>query len=98
MLFLLQKDRRKLSALLTAAIVAVTACTQLKTPEPEAYFSKTEPPAKQELRWTNGKLPKTFDPALAAAAPEIDVARAIFDGLTDLDPETLEAVPALAEK
>lgn len=87
-----------MSAVLTAAILSITACTQLKTPEPEAYFSKTEPPAKQELRWTNGKLPKTFDPALAAAAPEIDVARAIFDGLTDLDPETLEAVPALAEK
>lgn len=96
MLISSRKDRRFLSAALTA-VLFFSACSQIKPPEPEAYFSKTEPPAKQELRWTNGKLPKTFDPALAAAAPEIDIARAMFDGLTDLDPKTLEAVPALAE-
>lgn len=43
-------------------------------------------------------MPKSFDPARAAAAPETDVVRALFEGLTELDPRTLEAVPALAEK
>lgn len=91
------KDRRLVSVVFAAAFL-ISGCAQLKSPEPEPYFSKTQPPAKQELRWTNGKLPKTFDPALAAAAPDIDIARAIFDGLTDLDPVTLDAIPAIAEK
>lgn len=43
-------------------------------------------------------MPKTLDPALVSAPPETDVVRAIFDGLTEMDAKTLEAVPAVAEK
>ncbi len=83
-------------AVILTALLSL-ACTQLRSPEPEQYFSREQPPVPRELRWTNGKLPKTVDPALAAAAPDIDVSRAIFEGLTDLDPATLEPVPAIAE-
>lgn len=80
-----------------AAIFWVSACTQLKQPEPEPYFAETPPPPKQELRWSNGKSPKSLDPAQAAAAPETDIARALYEGLTDLDPKTLTEIPAIAE-
>lgn len=43
-------------------------------------------------------MPKTLDPAFVSAPPETDVVRAIYDGLTEMDPKTLEAVPAIAEK
>lgn len=43
-------------------------------------------------------MPKSFDPALAAAPPETDIVRAIFEGLTDTEPKTLQAVPAIAER
>lgn len=43
-------------------------------------------------------MPKSFDPALASAPPETDIVRAIYEGLTDTDPKTLKAVPAVAEK
>lgn len=81
-----------------AALFWASACTQLKQPEPEPYFAETPPPPKQELRWSNGKSPKSLDPAQAAAAPETDIARALYEGLTDLDPKTLAEVPAIAEK
>lgn len=42
-------------------------------------------------------MPASFDPAKAAAPPETDVVRAVFEGLTDLDPKTLQAVPAVAK-
>src|SRR5215470_12150176 len=58
------------------------------------YFADAAPPAKQELRWSNGKLPKSFDPALAEAPPETDVVRAIYQGLSVIDPKTLNASPA----
>lgn len=81
-----------------AALLWMSACTQLKQPEPEPYFAETPPPPKQELRWSNGKSPKSLDPAQAAAAPETDIARALYEGLTDLDPKTLVEIPAIAEK
>ena len=89
--------RRFLAIAVISAVAFSLACTQLRSPEPEQYFSRQQPPVPRELRWTNGKLPKTVDPALAAAAPDIDVSRAIFEGLTDLDPVTLDPVPAIAE-
>jgi oligopeptide transport system substrate-binding protein len=41
-------------------------------------------------------MPKTFDPAGASAPPETDLVRALYDGLTDTDTKTLNAVPAIA--
>ena len=42
-------------------------------------------------------MPRSFDPALAAARPETDVVRALYEGLTETDPSTLNAVPGVAE-
>ena len=90
------KRRIPVFAVMLAAGLSL-ACTQLRSPEPEQYFSRSETPVQRELRWTNGKAFKTVDPALATTAPDIDVTRAIFEGLTDLDPVTLEPIPAIAE-
>lgn len=73
-----------------------TACDELEKPKTEPYYAETAPPPKQEFRWSNGKTPKSFDPALAAAPPETDVARAIYEGLTDTHSKNLEPIPAIA--
>lgn len=41
-------------------------------------------------------MPKSFDPALASAPPETDIVRAVYEGLTETDAKTLQAVPAIA--
>lgn len=41
-------------------------------------------------------MPKSFDPAKASAPPETDIVRAIYEGLTDINPKTLQPVPAIA--
>lgn len=79
-------------------LLFITSCSELEKPKPEPFYAKTAPPPKQEFRWSNGKLPKSFDPALASAPPETDIVRAIYEGLTDTDPKTLKSVPAVAEK
>lgn len=95
--------RKRFTSLLRVySLIAIPAmlllsCTQIQKPVTEPFFAATAPPDKQEFRWSNGKRPKTFDPALAAAAPETDIVRAIYEGLTDLDARSLEAVPAVAE-
>jgi oligopeptide transport system substrate-binding protein len=74
------------------------ACSELEKPKPEPYYAEVTPPRKQEFRWSNGKAPKSVDPALAAAPPETDLVRAVFEGLTELNPTTLEAMPAVADR
>lgn len=90
--------QRMLIALTAAAALLSASCTQFKQPEPAPYFAETPPPPKQELRWSNGKTPKSLDPAKAATAPETDIARALYEGLTDLDTRGQDAIPAAAER
>lgn len=66
--------------------------------EPSTYYGKIVPPRAQEFRWSDGGLPQTFDPAFAAAPPDTDAVRALFEGLTDYDPQTLTPIPAVATR
>jgi oligopeptide transport system substrate-binding protein len=77
-------------------VLLLSSCSELEKPTPEPFYSETAPPQKKEFRWSNGKMPKSLDPALAVAPPETDIVRAIYEGLTDTDPKTLKAVPAIA--
>ncbi len=83
---------------LISSVLLFGACNQLEKPKPQPFYSQTAPPPKQEFRWSNGKMPKSFDPALAAAPPETDIIRAVFDGLTDTDAKTLQTIPAVAKE
>ncbi|MBN2307373.1 MAG: peptide ABC transporter substrate-binding protein [Candidatus Hydrogenedentes bacterium] len=67
-----------------------------------AGCSKTETPAVRAAREGvllvgNGAEPQALDPHLVTGVPEHRIATALFEGLCDLDPATLEAVPAVAE-
>lgn len=75
-----------------------SGCSNIGSPSSTPFIAQTSPPAKQEFRWTNGKMPKSLDPAKASAAPETDLVRALFEGLTDIDPRSLQEIPAVAEK
>lgn len=77
-------------------VLSVTAGGCLTEPARSVYYGKVIVPRMQEFRWSDGGLPQTFDPAFAAAPPDTDAVRALFEGLTDYDPETLEPIPAVA--
>jgi oligopeptide transport system substrate-binding protein len=64
----------------------------------EPYAGRIVVPRSQEFHWSDGGLPQTFDPAFAAAPPDTDLVRAIFEGLTDYDPRSLTPVPAVATR
>jgi oligopeptide transport system substrate-binding protein len=78
-------------------VCLLSSCTELRTPEPNPYLAETQPPPVQEFRWSNGAMPNSLDPARASSAPETDIVRAMYEGLTMIDPVTLEAVPAVAD-
>lgn len=82
---------------IVAMILFLSGCSEIKPPSAATYISETPPPPKQEFRWSNGRMPRHLDPARASAAPETDIVRALYEGLTEIDPSTLEPVPAAAE-
>lgn len=83
---------------LILSVFFLAACSELEKPQVKPYIAQNNPPPeKQEFRWSNGKMPKSFDPARAAAPPETDIVRAIFEGLTEIETKTLKATPAVAE-
>ncbi|CAN5545749.1 oligopeptide ABC transporter substrate-binding protein OppA [soil metagenome] len=81
----------------TALQIISLACSDLEKPKTEPYYSGTTPTRKQEFRWSNGKMPTTMDPARAISPSEIDLVRAVFEGLTEIDARTLAEKPAAAE-
>src|SRR5689334_3257595 len=83
-------------ALLLALCLTHSGC--FSGGEPSTYYGKVIAPKAQEFRWSNGGLPQTFDPAFAAAPPDTDAVRALFEGLTDYDPQTLAPVPGVASR
>lgn len=64
--------------------------------EGETFYGRVSVPQRQEFRWSDGGLPQVFDPALAAAPPDTDVVRAMFEGLTEYDPKTLTPISGVA--
>src|SRR5919202_1127343 len=81
-------------SLLLAASLLLSGC--FRGEEGERFYGKVAVPPAQEFRWSDGGLPKVFDPARAAAPPDTDAVRALFEGLTDYEPGTLRPAPAVA--
>jgi oligopeptide transport system substrate-binding protein len=94
--FLSQKI--KICLLSLAFIFLTTSCNEIQSPKSEPFYGEMKVPVKQEVRWSNGALPKTLDPAFAVGSPETDIIRAVFEGLTESDTKTLKAIPAIATK
>jgi len=84
------------STLLFGLSLSHAACFGEETPA--TYYGKINVPRAQEFRWSDGGLPQTFDPAFAAAPPDTDAVRALFEGLTEYDPKTLAPVPGVATR
>ncbi len=60
------------------------------------FYGQVLTPGAQEFRWSDGGLPQVFDPARAAAPPDTDAVRALFEGLTEYEPGTLKPSPGVA--
>jgi oligopeptide transport system substrate-binding protein len=88
------------SRLLIAGFLLLCLCSVFPgcfpTKDSSHYYGRIVVPRRQEFRWSDGGLPQVFDPAFAAAPPDTDAVRALFEGLTDYDPHTLQPVPGVA--
>lgn len=89
---------KQLLAVLVLASLAfgTISCRALATSG--EFFGKTTPPERDILRYVNGGEPESLDPALSTGQPEARIYMALYEGLVDYDPKSLDAIPALAER
>ena len=57
---------------------------------------RPEPPA--DITIVNGTEPESLDPHIVTGIAEMRITKALFEGLTKLDPRTAAPIPALAER
>ncbi len=66
--------------------------------ENEPYFGKTVPQSADVVRYVSGSEPESLDPQIGTGQPEQRIYLALYEGLVEYDPQTLEPVPAIAER
>ena len=79
-----------------AVTVSVTAACTVSSASP--YFGSVEPPEGQQLRYISGAEPESLDPPRSSGQPEARIHLALFDGLTEIHPQTSQAFPSMAER
>jgi oligopeptide transport system substrate-binding protein len=64
----------------------------------EEFFGRTVPPDRNILRYVNGAEPESIDPAISSGQQEARIYMALYEGLVEYDPKSLDAIPAIAER
>ena len=62
------------------------------------FYGSTTPPKLNILRYVNGPEPESLDPPVSSGQPEARIYMALYQGLIEYDPKTLNAIPGLAER
>ena len=62
------------------------------------FYGSTTPPERNIFRYVNGDEPASLDPHISNTQPEARLYMALYDGLVEYHPKTLEPEPALAER
>src|SRR5687768_18077948 len=90
--------RRQIGLLLLLASIvgAALSCNIASSKEP--FFGKTVPPEGNIFRYVTGDEPESLDPVVSTGQPEARIYMALYQGLVEYHPKTLEPEPALAER
>ena len=72
----------------------LVGCTTSAT---SRYFGQTIAPTDNVLRYISGSEPESLDPQFVTGQPEARIMMAIYDGLVEYHPITMEPIPAIAE-
>lgn len=90
--------RKQIGLLLLLASLAVAALSCNVAPSKEPFFGKTTPPERNIFRYVTGDEPESLDPVVSTGQPEARIYMALYQGLVEYHPKTMEPEPALAER
>lgn len=80
-----------------AILSTLAACSTSQAGDVD-FFGRTEPPNGQVLRYISGAEPESIDPHIPVYQFEHRIIMALFEGLVEYHPKTMEPIPAIAER
>ena len=89
---------KQLQALLMVLVLGLASISCAVSASNEEFFGKTVPPERNIFRYVTGDEPESLDPPVSTGQPEARIYMALFEGLVEYDPKTLQPIPALAER
>ena len=89
-------NRLRLFATVICLPLLVAGCTA--SAQKQEWFGVISPPEGQNLRYISGSEPESLDPQMSSGQPEARLDMALYDGLAEYHPKTMEPIPALAER
>jgi oligopeptide transport system substrate-binding protein len=81
---------------IASLLFGAISCRVVATPGD--FYGSTAPPKLNILRYVNGDEPGSLDPPISTGQPEARIYMALYQGLIEYDPKTLNAIPGLAER
>lgn len=87
-----------LCKLLIAGILAVCLATSgCMSRASGRYFGLTEAPRDNVLRYVTGSEPESLDPHISSGQPEARIYMALYEGLVEYHPRSMQPIPAIAK-
>ncbi|HMJ08836.1 MAG TPA: peptide ABC transporter substrate-binding protein [Pyrinomonadaceae bacterium] len=81
----------------TALVAISSALAGCGASADSRYFGKTAAPTDNILRYISGSEPESLDPQVPNGQPEARILIALYDGLVEYDPKTMDPMPGIAE-
>ena len=81
---------------IVSLMFGAVSCHALATND--EFFGKTTPPQRNILRYVTGDEPESLDPQGTTGQPEGRIFMALYEGLVEYHPKTMEPIPAIAER
>ncbi|HEX8247718.1 MAG TPA: peptide ABC transporter substrate-binding protein, partial [Pyrinomonadaceae bacterium] len=85
------------TSLVIALVILSLFVSSCSSSADNRFWGKTQAPKENVLRYISGSEPESLDPALGTGQPEARIYMALYDGLVEYHPKTMEPIPALAE-
>ena len=82
---------------ITAVLLLSSFIAGCTTSASSRYFGLTEPPKTNVLRYVSGSEIESLDPPITNSQVDARILLALYDGLVEYDPKTMEPIPAIAE-
>lgn len=74
--------------------VSFSSCTVQSS---EKYFGKINIPQENVLRYISGAEIESLDPQVSDGQPDARIFMALYEGLVEYDPKTLQPIPEIAK-
>ncbi len=87
-------NQTRLAVALVVLSLVLASCTSSAN---NRFFGLTKPPSDNVVRYVTGSEPESLDPQVGTGQPEARIYLAIYDGLVEYHPKTMEPIPAIAE-